>query len=235
MRTRKYKPYISNYVHNVPAGLSQPQCKSSAFPPTSEFLLQGNIHYLPPDREHGTGQLVIAPSMKFTCDGYISGWSTLTQFRSNDLAIDHLRHDIAFQVWRPKPGVANSYTFVGSKRLKNFIGRRLRDGLTVINDTQFFNFTSFQPSGARLHFQSGDVLGWYIHTSVQSVDIPLTVVYRQPAQGSDGQAIDLYRTVIDNGRSRLVAPEEISLESSQTTLIPSVIPYVNVDYGKCNK
>ena len=170
--------------------------------------------------------------MKFSCHGYISGWSALTRFRSNDLAIDNLRHDISFQLWRPKPGVNDVYTFVGSKRLKNFIGRSLRNGLTVVNDTQFFNFTSVQPLGERLHFEPGDVLGWYIHTSVQSVDIPLTVVYRVPAQGSSSQAIDIYSTVIDNGKSRLVPPQEISLRSSRTTLVPSVVPYVNVDYGR---
>ena len=170
-------------------GRSQQACTSNTFPPQEQFLPNENVTYLTPDTTQSVGYLVIVPQMRFDCHGYVTGWSALTRLCSSDPAIDYLKHGITFQLWRPSTRDSGSYTFVGSNSL-GFIGRGLRAGLTVVNGTQFFKFTSAQPSGnqggMRLAFQPGDVIGWYIHTLVQSVDIPLTVVYRYPRPPRSG-------------------------------------------------
>lgn len=193
------------------------------------------MDYQLPDTAHGTGYLVIVPQMSFTCHGYITGWSALTRYASTDIAIQLLRHDITFQLWRPRARSSGVYDFVGSHYL-GFIGNTLRRGTTVVGGTQFFNFTAPQSSSqSPLYFQPGDVVGWYIHTLVQSIDIPLTVVYKDTS-GSladpNLRPVDIYSTVIDNAHSRKQPPCEVSLNSDRTTRISSVIPYVNVDYGK---
>ncbi len=192
------------------------------------------MDYLVPDTTHGTGYLVIVPQMRFSCHGYITGWSALTRFASTDIAIQYLKHDITFQLWRPRAGSNDIYDFVGSHHL-GFIGNTLRRGTTVVDGTQFFNFTSAQPRSSgqsQLYFQPGDVVGWYIHTLVQSIDIPLTIVYSRNSGDSSLRPVDMYSTVINNALAHAQPPCELSLHSSRTTRISSVIPYVNVDYGK---
>ena len=192
------------------------------------------MNYLLPDTTRGTGYLVIVPQMSFNCHGYITGWSALTRFASTDIAIQYLKHDITFQLWRPRARSNGVYDFVGSHHL-GFIGNTLRRGTTVVGGTQFFNFSSVQPqSSSQLYFQPGDVMGWYIHTLVQSIDIPLTVVYKDTSSSTDPnlRSVDMYSIVIDNAHSHKLPPCELSLTSDRTTRISSVIPYVNVDYGK---
>ena len=219
----------------ISTGLSQPECRSDAFPPKRYFSTNGGVDYQLPDTAHSTGYLVIVPQMNFTCHGYITGWSALTRYASTDFAIQLLRHDITFQLWRPRPRSSGVYDFIGSHYL-GFIGNTLRHGTTVVDGTQFFNFTAPGPSSqSPLHFQPGDVVGWYIHTLVQSIDIPLTVVYRDTRRAPADpnlRSVDIYSTVIDNAHSRRQPPCEVSLTSERTTRISSVIPYVNVDYGK---
>ena len=176
--------------------------------------------------------------MTFSCHGYITGWSALTRHTSTDIAVQYLKHDITFQLWRPRPRSSGVYNFVGSHHL-GFIGNTLRRGTTVVSGTtRFFNLTSVQPrssSQSPLYFQPGDVVGWYIHTLVQSVDIPLTLVYKGTSGGSTDsnlRSIDMYSTVIDNAISHKQPPCEISLNTDRTTRIASVIPYVDVNYGK---
>ncbi len=55
-----------------------------------------------------------------------------------------------------------------------------QNGLTIIDDRAFFNFTSAQPrnsNGEMFIFQPGDIIGRYIHSIFQSIDVPLSVVY----------------------------------------------------------
>ena len=182
------------------------------------------------------GYQVIVPDMRFDCHGYISGWSALTWLNSNNVAIDNLNHVITFQLWRPSPSDGRVYTFVGSQRL-DFIGASLRAGLTVVNGTQFFRFTSdsAESDDERLYFQPGDVVGWYIHTLVQSTERPLTIVYRDLSRSGDPslQPVDMYTAVVpDTSKANTPPPCELSLCSGQFTRISSVIPYVTVDYGE---
>ena len=105
--------------------------------PTDLFSTGGNVTFQQPEVRRQIGTLFIVPELSFSCHGYITGFSALTRFSSNELAIDNLNHNITFSLWRPDPRVDGGYTFVGSKRL-NFVARRLRAGLTVVNGTQFF-------------------------------------------------------------------------------------------------
>ena len=216
--------------------MPQQTCRSDTFSATEQFVLEeDSIDFLEPNSTALVGHLVIVPEMEFTCHGYISGWSAVTRLDSNDAAIDNLLHDITFQLWRPSPIDSKIYNFVGSQTL-NFIGANLRDGLTVINGTQFFRFTSAQSEDVRLYFQPGDFVGWFIHSSVQSIQRPLTIVHRDVANNTADpsvQPVDMYTTMIaDSDRADTPPPCELALCSGQFSRISSVIPYVSVDYGK---
>ena len=220
--------------------ISQQVCRSDAFLTTTQFSvlsLGDDFGYLEPNMTLSVGYQVIVPDMRFDCHGYISGWSALTQLNSNEAAVDNLNHVITFQLWRPSPSDDRVYTFVGSQRL-DFVGASLRAGLTVVNGTQFFRFTSAESEDERLYFQPGDVVGWYIHTLVQSTERPLTIVYRDLSSSSEAidpslQSVDMYSAVVaDTSKADTPPPCELSLCSGQFTRISSIIPYVTVDYGE---
>ena len=215
------------------SGMAQQMCRTQAFPPTEQFQVD-NVEYQSPNATHSVGYLVIVPEMSFNCHGYITGWSALTHLNSTEIAIDNLIHDITFQLWRPSDRGSGIYDFVASQT-PNFVGGRLQDGLRTVNGVYFFNFTSDSTgqNQERLYFQPGDVIGWYIHTVVQSTEVPLMVVYRQSSSsnGPGLQPVDIYSVVIkDTHRADTQPPCELSLESSQLTIIPSVIPYVAGEY-----
>ena len=210
----------------------QQECGSGDFPRRDQFLLNEAIDYQLPNRTDFVGYLVIAPQLKFDCHGYISQWYALTNFNTEDGALDALYHDITFQLWRPSTEDNRVYSFVGSN-VAQFIGNEIRDGRTILEDgTLFFSLTSTPPTQERLQFQPGDVIGWYIHTGLQSLDQPLTVVYRHAT--SNENAVDLFSTEIsDSNNAATPPPCDVAIVcSSQTTHIPSVIPYVTVEYGK---
>ena len=172
--------------------------------------------------------------MRFNCNGTITGWSALTQFRSFEVVINNLFHDITFQLWRPSAEDSGIYTFIGSQTVE-FVAQGIRDNLVIVNGTQYLNFTSSPSSGKMLTFQPGDVVGWYIHTPVSSIERPLTVVYRSSSSTDDPilQPVDMYIKVInDTNRAATPPPCELSLCSDQLSVIPSVMPYVTVEYGK---
>ena len=209
-------------------------CKSESFPSIRQFLLGNNTGYLLANASASVGHLVIVPEMTFNCHGYVTGWNALVHFASDESAFSVLRHDITFQVWRPSARDSGIYNFVGSHKI-DFVGDGLRDNLVVVNGTQYLNFSSAQPreSPEMLVFQPGDVVGWYIHTLVQSTQVPLTVVYRSSSDSSGINPVNMYTTVInDTSKADTPPPCELSLCSDQFTLIPSVIPYVTVDYSK---
>ena len=222
--------------------MAQESC--GRFPSSEQFTISerdiqtGDVTYIEPNATAIAGYLVIIPEMAFTCHGYISGWSAVTQLFSNDVALDNLNHDITFQLWRPNPRGSGTYTFVGSHTL-GYFGQNLRSGLTTINGTQIFRFESaLNDEEERLYFQPGDVVGWYIHTLLQSTERPLTIVYRDVTSSggsseSSLQPVDMYTTVIlDTNKAATPPPCELSLCSGQLSRISSVIPYVTVHYGE---
>ena len=178
------------------------------------------------------GYLVIVPQLKFDCHGTITSWHALTNFNTVDAALDVLRHDITFQLWRPSAKDNRLYSFVGSN-IARFFGNDIRTGRTILEDgTQFSNLTSTPPAQERLQFQPGDVIGWYIHTAVQATDQPLSIIYRH-VTSDDENAVDMFSTVIsDSNHADSLPPCDVAVCSTNTTLIPSVIPYITVEYGK---
>ena len=145
--------------------------------------------------------------------------------------MDVLFHDITFQLWRPSAEDNRVYSFVGSN-IAQFAGSEIRAGSTILEDgTQFSNLTSAPPTQERLQFQPGDVIGWYIHTGVQATNQPLSVVYRLAT--SDENAADMFSTVTtDLDFAATPPPCDVAICSTNTTLIPSVIPYITIEYGK---
>ena len=219
----------------------QDSCRSETFPPKEQFLLEDDVDRLEPnDANPRMGHLVIVPEMKFNCHGYITGWSALLSFGFSESAFNGLNHDITFQLWRPSPRDSGIFTFVGSSKIR-FFPSSSPDGVTFINgSSNYFNLTSVTPSGGQnLRFQPGDVMGWYIHSKL-GIEVPLSVAYRHFTTSSISssdprlQPVDMYTTIInDTQRSSTPPPCELSLCSDQTfTRIPSVIPYLTVDYGK---
>ena len=185
-----------------------------------------------PNGELSIGYLFIAPQLKFDCHGSITSWHSLTYFKTIDAALDVLFHDITFQLWRPSAEDNRVYySFIGSN-IARFIGNEIRAGRTILEDgTQFSNLTSTPSAQDRLQFQPGDVIGWYIHTLVQATSQPLSIVYRHAT--SDDNAVDLFSTVIsDSDFAATPPPCDVAICSTNTTLIPSVIPYITVEYGK---
>ena len=178
------------------------------------------------------GYLFIAPQLKFDCHGTITSWHILTNFNTEGAALDYLFHGITFQLWRPSAEDINRlYSFVGSNIAK-FNGSEIRAGRTILDGTQFSNLTSIPPAQERLQFQPGDVIGWYTHTAVQAIDQPLSIVYSH-ATSDDENAVDMFSTVIsDSDHAATPPPCDVAICSTNTTLIPSVIPYITVEYGK---
>ena len=147
--------------------------------------------------------------------------------------MDVLFHDITFQLWRPSAEDHRVYSFVGSNTAR-FIGNVIRAGRTIWEDgTQFSNLTSTLPAQERLQFQPGDVIGWYIHTAVQAIEQPLSIVYHHATSDDENHAVDMFSTVIsDSDHADTPPPCDVAICSVNTTLIPSVIPYITVEYGK---
>ena len=216
----------------ITLGLMQQECGTGNFPHREQFLLNDAIDYQMPNGTEYIGYLVIAPQLKINCHGTITSWHALTNFNTRLSSLEFLQHDITFQLWRPSTEDSRVYHFVGSNVAK-FIGNEIRNGLTVLSDEEkVFNLTATPPTAERLQFQPGDVIGWYIHTTLQTVDRPLTIVYRHTT--SSENAVDLFSTEItDLDEAATPPPCDVGiLCSSQTALIPSVVPYVTVEYGK---
>ena len=211
----------------------QQECGTeNQFPRREQFLLNETIDYQMPNRTEYIGYLVIAPQLRFSCHGTITSWHALTFFNTQDIAIDHLQHDITFQLWRPSAEDSRVYHFVGSN-VAGFVGNEIRNGLTVLSDeNKFFNLTATPPTAERLQFQPGDVIGWYIHTSLQAIDRPLTIVYQHTTNSEN--AVDLLSTEITDSEQAYTPPpcDVDILCSNQTTPVPSVLPYITVEYGK---
>ena len=221
------------FCHFYPfLGTAQGQeCGIENFPRREQFLLNEAIDFQPPNTAVSVGYLFIAPQLKFDCHGTITTWHALTYFNTEEDALGILFHDITFQLWRPSTEDSRVYSFVGSNIAK-FIGNEIRAGYTILDDdTQFSNLTSTPPAQERLQFQPGDVIGWYIHTGVQATDQPLSIVYRHAT--SDDNAVDLFSMMISDVDYATTSPPcDLAVCSINTTLIPSVIPYITVEYGK---
>ena len=210
----------------------QQECGTeNQFPHGEQFLLNETIDYQMPNGTEYIGYLVIAPQLKFNCYGTITSWHALTNFNTQLSALDFLHHDLTFQLWRPSAEDSRVYHFVGSN-VAVFLGNEIRNGLTILSDeNKFFNLTATPPTSERLQFQPGDVIGWYIHTALQTIERPLTIVYRHSSNGEN--AVDLFsKEITDSDKAATRPPCNVALCGSQTTPIPSVIPYITVEYGK---
>ena len=224
--------------HCYSTGITEQACRSNeSFPPVDQFVLE-DVNYIKPVKE--LGYLVIVPEMRFNCHGYITGWSAVTRLNSSENIINNLGHYVTFQLWRPSTRGSGIYNFVGSQALK-FVNNTLRPGLNIINATQFFTFISVQVSGEKLFFQPGDVVGWYIHSTVQEVGRTLSIVYRDLSNSSSNsinpnpQPVDMYVTEVANTTTGLNTPPpcEVSLDICNSFFrFSSVLPYVTVDFGK---
>ena len=208
-------------------------CGTENFPHREQFLLNEDIDFQSPNTAVFVGYLFIAPQLKFDCHGSITSWHALTNFNTVDAALDVLFHDITFMLWRPSAEDNRLYSFIGSNIAK-FNGNEIRAGRTILEDgTQFSNLTSTPSTQERLQFQPGDIIGWYIHTTVQAFEQPLSIVYRHTTSDDENYAVNLFSTVIsDSDHAATPPPCDLAICSANTTLIPSVIPYITVEYGK---
>ena len=107
------------------------------------------------------GMQVIAPGLKFDCDGRIKKWNALLTITNSLFIGDTFTYHLNFQVWRPSSSIDGGFDLVGS----NSFTTKILDAteITVIeNITLFTNFAGLEVAeDERIHFQPGDVIGWY--------------------------------------------------------------------------
>ena len=231
--TTGHSEYYFCHFYSFLGTVQGQDCGIENFPRREQFLLNDlkAIDFQSPNTAISVGYLFIAPQLKFNCHGSISSWHALTTFNTADTALDVLFHDITFQLWRPSAEDNRLYSFIGSNIAK-YNGNEIRARRTILDGRQFFNLTSTPSAQDRLQFQPGDVVGWYIHTTVQAIDQPLTIIYRH-ATSDDENAVDLFSTVISDVDYATTPPScDMAVCSTNTTHIPSVIPYITFEYGK---
>ena len=119
----------------------------------------GSLDEVEPTTENGIQ--VIAPGLKFDCEGRINKWDALLTITSALFIGTAFAYNLKFQVWRPSSTVDGGFDLVGS----NSYTIKILDAteITVIGDTIIFtNFPGLEVAeDERIHFQPGDVLGWY--------------------------------------------------------------------------
>ena len=121
----------------------------------------GSLDEVEPTTDDGIQ--VIAPGLKFDCDGRIKKWDALlTITNALFIGITFTFH-LNFQVWRPSSTVDGGFDLVGS----NSYTTKILDAteITVIENNVVIIFTNFAglevAEDERIHFQPGDVIGWY--------------------------------------------------------------------------
>ena len=172
---------------------------------------------------------VIIPQMKFNCVGYITSWSARTLILAGLDSIEHLTHIITFQVWRPDSR-GQSYSLVGSNTLR-FSGETLREGITPIlstNSKAFFSFNNATvPENERIYFMQGDVIGWLVLPAINTINPPLSPLYRNPAPSMD-------TSLIVNLNIRNITRNKCLYCSitQDFIVVSSIVPLISVTFGK---
>ena len=93
---------------------------------------------------------VIIKSYEFHCCGKVGGWGAIVEPGGGNH--EDGVYNIKFQIWRPTSG--DSYVKIG----ENSFPRVVLDPDSVINE-------EVQSSSEQLHFQPGDVIGYYLSDS----------------------------------------------------------------------
>lgn len=175
------------------------------------------IQYL----ESLSSRQVLVPQMKFNCHGYITQWHA--QLINN--VSSSLGHAIMhFHVWRPSTSSNGLYRLVGSNTFE--IGPQ--NSTTRIQNSmmEYFSFSKKPAESDRqIFFQPGDILGWFSSSSSPHGRSPtLGVMLRNSSNQNDPTTIIMKRTNIE--------PCEISDVAGDVQHLPSVVPYISVDYSK---
>ena len=138
------------------------QCVSG-FPQAGSFNTtsynNGSLDKVEPTTENGIQ--VIAPVLKFDCEGRIKKWDALLTITSALLIGNALMYRFNFQVWRPSSTIDGGFNLVGSNSYTTKILHATE--ITAIGDIIIFtNFPGLEVAeDERIHFQPGDVIGWY--------------------------------------------------------------------------
>ena len=135
----------------------------SGFPQAGSFNAtsynNGSLDKVEPTTENGIQ--VIAPGLKFNCDGRIKKWDALLTIKNALFSGITFTYHLNFQVWRPSTTIDGGFDLVGS----NSYTTKILDAteITAIGDTIIFtNFLGLEVAeDERIHFQPGDVIGWY--------------------------------------------------------------------------
>ena len=143
----------------------------------AQNLLTRNGHGLPifkdykgkeNNRRIGLHYQAIIPTYKFNCCGRITEWG-LDVFDNGSFTLD-------LQVWRPSPTVDDStgtgcYSLVGNNR---FTSISVNGGVAIVTPS---------PQDYSIHFQSGDVLGFYVEDATSSkYGNPGVVILTSPSE-----------------------------------------------------
>ncbi len=185
---------------------------------------------------NSTTYQVIVPQMQFNCHGTITSWSALAVLDATPSNLEHLAYKMTFTVWRPnriEGSNLSEYDLVGYNTFK-FETRELNNSISHINDPTvseefaFFHLTEkmVEPS-EQITFRPGDVVGWNVHPRFQTIEPPLSVVYRSATAGEQG---------MDIKSTSFISPSLVWCSVSECTdyviVQDSIIPYLSPQYGK---
>ena len=151
--------------------------------PGQECLIANNSNGLPPLQDYRLTNLrkdairhqhqAIIPSYKFECCGHITQWGAdINGRQSSDMA-----YTLDFQVWRPSFNTSSTdcYSLVGNNRFTSV----LTTNGTASSLTPLANDT--------IHFQPGDVLGFYVESARNSPENRGVVILRDRNVRGDGE------------------------------------------------
>ena len=174
------------------------------------------------------GYQVLIPGMRFNCHGVIRSWSALTVLNEyQSLTPLYLTRRLYFQLWRPTEN--GLYKLIDDDHLMfenpELFGKVHRLGGPE-SDIGVFRFTGKRGKG--MHFQPGDVLGYFTPSQLNTNTRPLGVTFRNASmnEANASLVVDMYSV---SSRRQLC---EMSKCGNMVTLHSRVVPNIAVQYGK---
>ena len=163
---------------------------------------------------------VIAPGLKFSCHGRITGWSVLVTIQGESFT--SLDHQLILQVWRPSSSFTGKYDLVGSNTLQVTPSRAsISENITISLSLYQVNITVDE----RISFQPGDVLGWYLpqQRSIQNVSVAVLSINSSSS------------TLLSVPSSRSEEPCQFYSCDDAVQYQQTALPLIRLNYGESSK
>ena len=208
--------------------MGQPENCASGIVSSQNWQDEDIQGYLMVNSNSEFGYQVLIPGMRFNCHGFIKSWSALTVLNDyRNLAPLYLAHRLYFQLWRPTEN--GLYKLIDDDHLTfeqpELYGKVDRLGGPESN-IGVFRFTGKMGNG--MHFQPGDILGYFTPSQLNTNTRPLSVTFRNASMNEANASliVDMYSI---SSRRQLC---EMSKCGNMVTLHSRVEPNIAVQYGK---